>query len=175
MVLERDDYIEPDCPLQRPVAGVRHEAPLGRIDLSAVIAECDRLFNANKPAELGEHWRFYREKARSLRDRESELSILSELMGHYRMNGDPERGIAAVEDGIKLINDLGLAGSVSCGTILINAATALQAFGHTERALRYYSEASRCYSENLPPEDLRFAGLFNNMAAAHMEIGRAHV
>ena len=171
MTWEKEDYMEPVCPLQRPAAPVRQVEVLGRIDLPAVIAECDRLFNANQPEQLGEHLRFYRNQARELRDRESELSILSELMGHYRMNYDPERGMAAIRDGIALINDLGIAGSVSCGTILINAATALQAFGQVEKALEYYSEAFRCYGENLPPEDLRFAGLLNNMAAAYTAAG----
>ena len=85
------------------------------------------------------------------------------------MIGDRERGLAAVRDGFALMAALGVAGTVSAGTIYINGATALQAFGEVDEALKYYAEAFRCYSETLDPADWRFAGLLNNMAAAYAE------
>ena len=198
MTIEREDYLEPVCPLEEPCGcrhghadgcghdhgsgpgaefthgngadepGILHGAtPPGRIPMPEIIAECDRLFNQERSFELGEHLRKWREEARRLGDREGELSILSELMGHYRMQGDRERGLEAVRDGFTLIGKLGLSGSVSAGTILINGATALQAFGELDDALRYYKEAFRCYGAHLDPNDWRFAGLLNNMAAAY--------
>ena len=171
MSLEPEDYQEPRCPFEKPYSGIRQRGSCTRIDLAAVIAGCDRLFNSNDPQALGEHLRYWRKQAAAVNDFESELSILNELMGHYRMQCDRERGLAAVDDGIKLINFLNISGTVSCGTILINAATALLSFGENDRALRYYSEAARCYSDNLDPADARFAGLFNNMASAHLAQG----
>jgi tetratricopeptide (TPR) repeat protein len=171
MILESEDYQEPCCPFEKPAPGIRQRGNCKRIDLAAVIGECDRLFNSNDPQALGEHLRYWRKQAAQAGDLESELSILNELMGHYRMQGDRERGLSAVDDGIKLIKFLNILGTVSCGTILINAATALLSFGENDRAQRYYSEAARCYSDNLDPADARFAGLFNNMAAAHMAQG----
>jgi tetratricopeptide (TPR) repeat protein len=171
MILESEDYQEPCCPFEKPAPGIRQRGNCKRIDLAAVIGECDRLFNSNDPQALGEHLRYWRKQAAQAGDLESELSILNELMGHYRMQGDRERGLSAVDDGIKLIKILNIAGTVSCGTILINAATALLSFGENDRAQRYYSEAARCYSDNLDPADARFAGLFNNMAAAHLAQG----
>ena len=144
-----------------------HRIPQRRIPMQEVIAECDRLFNAEKMVELGEHLRKWREEARRLGDREGELGILSELMGHYRMLGDRERGMAAVRDGFTLLGKLGIAGSVTAGTILINGATALQAFGEIDESLNYYKDAFRCYAAHLDPNDWRFAGLLNNMAAAY--------
>ena len=138
-----------------------------RIPMQEVIQKCDRLFNAEKMVELGEHLRKWREEARRIGDREAELGILSELMGHYRMQGDRERGLMAVRDGFALLGQLGIAGSVTAGTILINGATALQAFGDVDGALNYYKEAFRCYGAHLDPNDWRFAGLLNNMAAAY--------
>ena len=138
-----------------------------RIPMQEVIQECDRLFNSEKMAELGEHLRKWREEARRIGDREAELGILSELMGHYRMTGDRERGLMAVRDGFALLGQVGIAGSVTAGTILINGATALQAFGDIDGALNYYKEAFRCYGAHLDPNDWRFAGLLNNMAAAY--------
>ncbi len=171
MSLAPEDYQEPRCPFEKPLQGIPRRAVSRKIDLAAVIAECDRLFNANDPAALGEHLRYYRALAAENADWESELSILNELMGHYRMQCDKERGLQAVDDGLELIRKLGISGTVSCGTILINAATALVSFNVLDRALQYYAEASCCYSNNLDPADARFAGLFNNMAAAHLAKG----
>ena len=144
-----------------------HRNPQRRIPMQEVIAECDRLFNAEKMVELGEHLRKWREEAHRIGDREGELGILSELMGHYRMLGDRERGMAAVRDGFTLLGKLGIAGSVTAGTILVNGATALQAFGEIDESLNYYKDAFRCYASHLDPNDWRFAGLLNNMAAAY--------
>ena len=123
MSLAPEDYQEPRCPFEKPLQGIPRRAVRREIDLAAVIAECDRLFNANDPAALGEHLRYYRALAAENADWESELSILNELMGHYRMAGNRTAALAAVRDGLALISELDISGTVSCGTILINAAT----------------------------------------------------
>ena len=197
MTIDPEDYLEPQCPLEEPcgcrhehgsgpgaeythgngdVCGCGHEHESGamphrhqqrRIPMREIIAECDRLFNEERMYELGEHLRKWRAEAQAIGDREGELGLLSELMGHYRMQGDRERGLAAVRDGFALMGKLGIAGSVSAGTILINGATALQAFGEIDESLIYYKDAFRCYASHLDPNDWRFAGLLNNMAAAY--------
>ena len=162
------EYTHGNGPLHEHGApGGGHHVHAGRIPMREIIEECDRLFNAERPVELGEHLRKWRAEAQRIGDREGELGILSELMGHYRMQGDRERGLAAVRDGFTLLGKLGIGGSVSAGTILINGATALQAFGEIDESLNYYKEAFRCYGAHLDPNDWRFAGLLNNMAAAY--------
>ncbi|MBE6368241.1 MAG: tetratricopeptide repeat protein [Lentisphaerae bacterium] len=172
MALNREDYEEPVCLLQPPrQSGTAHNCSGQPIPLAEVIARCDELFNANDPAALGEHLRFWRQKAQAWGDKSGELSILSEMMGHYRMTGNETLALQAIKDGLQLLRELNIANSVSCGTILINAATALQAFGYFKEALTHYAEAFRCYNSHLDPNDWRFAGLLNNMAAAHAANG----
>lgn len=175
MKFSPEDYMEPQCPLERPCSCGHHHhhahAHQERIPLQDVIAECDRLFNSEKTAELGEHLRKWRAEAQRIGDMQGELSMLSELMGHYRMADDKERGIPAIRDVFALLDKLGIGGTVSAGTILLNGATALKAFGETEEALTHYAEAFRCYGAHLAPDDLRFAGLLNNMAAAYADNG----
>lgn len=169
MTIEPEDYIEPNCPLQGCSCGHPHgnDHCSGHIPMDEIIARSDDLFNQNNSKELGEHLRFWRAKAQELGDQAGELSMLSELMGHYRMAGERERGLAAVREGFALMKEMGVSGSVSAGTILINGATALQAFGFIDEALEHYAEAFRCYGNHLDPNDWRFAGLLNNMAAAY--------
>ena len=143
----------------------------GHIPLEKVIAECDRLFNQEKKKELGEHLRFWRRRAAEMGDKKNELSLLSEMMGHYRMVRDEARAVAAVRDGAALISELGISDTVSAGTILINAATAMQSFGYAQESAVYYKQAENCYIKNLPPQDIRFAALYNNMASSFIDQG----
>ncbi len=138
---------------------------MSEIPLDRVIAKCDHLFNSGKNAEVGLHLRYWLNEAKISGDRKGELTVLSELMGHYRMSNDPARGLAVIADGIKLLDELQLGETVSGGTILINAATALHSFGKYDEAEKIYLQAYRAYTLNLPANDLRFAGLFNNMAS----------
>ena len=137
------------------------------IPLDRVIAKCDHLFNSGKTAEVGSHLRYWLNEAKMLGDRRGELTVLSELMGHYRMSNDPDKGLAVIADGIKLLDELQLGECVSGGTILINAATALHSFGKYDEAEKLYFRAYRAYTLNLPENDVRFAGLFNNMASVY--------
>ncbi|MBQ7395836.1 MAG: tetratricopeptide repeat protein [Lentisphaeria bacterium] len=142
-----------------------------RIPVAEILQECDKLFNSNRSAEAGALLRAWRVRAQELGDKSGELTILSELMGHYRMAGDSEHGIAAVNDGVSLIEELKISDSLSAGTIYINAATALSAFGRFAEALELYQKASKCYTAHLESDDVRFAGLFNNMASVHLAAG----
>jgi tetratricopeptide (TPR) repeat protein len=144
--------------------------PERKIDISRVIAQSDHLFKSGRSSAVGEHLRTALAQARELGDRSAELTILSELMGHYRMSGDRERGLAAVSDGVKLLDELQVRSTVSGGTILINGATALQSFGEVEKALVLYNEAYGCY-EKLADNDPLLAALFNNMASAYAACG----
>ena len=143
----------------------------GKIPLQEIIARCDELFNAGKGAETGAFLRQWRQQAQVSGDERGELSLLNELIGHYRMNCDPRRGKEAVNAALDLIKKLALSETLSAGTIMLNAATALQSFGETEEALTLYKESRRIYEKTLPPGDKRFAGLLNNMAAAYVEKG----
>ena len=142
-----------------------------KIPLQEILAQCDTLFNAGKSAEKGELLRFWRQKAREAGDRQGELSLLNELMGHYRMTGDVSRGLEAVREGTALIELLQIGGSLSAGTIFLNGATALHAFGETDKALELYERSYQNYTRHLSCGDERFAGLFNNMASVYIDKG----
>ena len=57
-------------------------------------------------------------------------------------------------------------GAAARGTILINAATALAAFGEAQRALPLFRESESLYAAALDADNPRLAALYNNMAAA---------
>ena len=166
------DYTDPACPFD---AGAWRESaapktPKARLSLAPILEKYDAHMARGEKAEAGRVLEDALALARSFGDEKSELSILSELMGYYRQAGDPARGLEAVERGFALLASLGLEGTATAGTILVNGATALSAAGKPEKALRAYEQAFRCFGQTIPPEDLRYAALFNNMAAADAAI-----
>ena len=76
---------------------------MAHLDIKEIINRCDDFFNAGNTAAAGE---FLREKlalARQLQNQGAELTILNELIGHYRMMSDPGRGINAINDAVFLL------------------------------------------------------------------------
>ena len=98
-------------------------------------------------------------------DRRAALSLCSELMGFYRQRGDAENFYPVFDRGMELLGDV-RPGAAARGTILINAATALAAFGAAERALPLFRESESLYAAALDADHPRLAALYNNMAAA---------
>ncbi len=171
--MDTRDYMEPACPFD---AGMWRGAPAPAhgetLDVRPWLARYDAHMARGETAAAGGVLDEALALARARGDRRAELSVLSEQMGYYRQAGAPERGIPAVEAGFALLEELGLSGTVTAGTILTNGATALSAYGQPEKALRCYEEAFRCYGAALAPDDPRFAALMNNMAAAYAAAGQ---
>ena len=139
--------------------------------LPELLKEYDRLSHAGNFPAAGEFLRTILARAEAAGNRSVQLTILSEMMGLYRMAGDHANAIKAVDKGLTLLEKLDIADPVSGATILINAATALQAAGEVDRALPLYRQAENIYRAKLAADDPLQAGLFNNMAAAYGEKG----
>ncbi len=175
-MLDKSDYLEPCCPFDTDFyKDAPQKQPDGHISVSEMLSQIDRLYARGDRDAIGRVLTEYRENAERLGDIHGELSVLNEMLGHYRMTSNPEKGLAAVNRTLELLPQADIAGSVSAGTILLNAATALRSFGNAAKALQLYAEACRCYAAHLPPEDRRFAGLYNNMASSYDDVGeKAH-
>ncbi len=170
--LDKNDYMEPCCPFDTDFYKEPTEMkPTGHISVSEMIAQIDRLTLRGDKAAIERVLKEYERDAKAFGDIRGELTVQNELIGHYRMANNREKGLAAVERALELLKNADMSGSVSLGTILLNAATALRAFGESERALPLYADACRAYADHLPAEDVRFAGLYNNMASAYDDIG----
>ena len=98
-------------------------------------------------------------------DRRAALSLCSELMGFYRQRGDAGKFYPVFDRCAELLAAV-RPGAAARGTILINAATALAAFGEAGRALPLFREAEGLYAAAPEANHSRLAALYNNMAAA---------
>ena len=159
--------IDPSCPfdasefVSKGAAGTAS----GRVDVRKVLAEADELYSRNDPLGAARMLEKELETADKLADREGKLGILNELLGCYRKTGNEDAGLRTVNESTRLVSELGMEGTVTAGTVFLNAATTMREFGKAEEAVRLYDTAARAYSGNLDPGDYRFAGLYNNYAA----------
>ena len=92
------------------------------------------------------------------------ISVGNELIGFYRSISRYEEAFAVAEDVLLLMEELQLEGTVHFATTLLNKATAYRAAGRYEEALGDYRRALEIYQRDLPKDDYRLAGLYNNIS-----------
>ncbi len=143
---------------------------MNAIPLERVLDKVDALFAKNNYQEAGRVLEYWQAEARSLGDLRSELSIENELIGYYRKQNAPEKGLASVTRALALVQELQQADMASGATILLNCATAYKAFGQAGAALPLYRKAEEIYKNTLSPDDPCFGGLYNNMALALVDL-----
>ncbi len=173
-MIDRFDYAEPACALcgGEDFYYPKHDTPDGTIPVGRIIERVDSLFSKNDYTEAGRLLEFWRDEAVSLRDRRGELAMEDELVGYYRKQNDPEKGLASILRALTLTEELGQEDLASGGTVMLNCATAYKAFGMAERAMPLYERAEQVYRSVLREDDTRFGGLYNNMALALCDLCR---
>ena len=167
------DHIDPICPFDASqYTGTPDAEPCSRaLPVRERIEKLDALYNAGKEQEAGQLLERSRQEARELGDWRGELSMLSEMMGHYRRGMEEQKGLQAVADGLAIIREHHMGSTVSGATVMLNAATTMKCFGRAEESLPVFQHVARVYADNLAPEDYRFAGLYNNMALSYADVG----
>ena len=165
------DYIEPCCCFDSSLyRGIPDAEPCrDPIDVPAVIAQLDALYNAGREKEALVLLEQTRDEARARVDWRGELSMLSELLGYHRRDGDREKAMAAVNGSLDLLRLHRMGATVSGATVLLNAATTLKCFGRAKESIPIFEHVARVYGDNLDPTDYRFAGLYNNMGLSYAD------
>ena len=173
-MLDPFDFKEPHCALcgGKEFYNPQIDSPSGRIPIKRIIEKLDGFFDKNDMENAGKLLEYWQSEAGSLKDKEGELEIDSELIGFYRKTAQKEKGLAVSERALELIFALGLENSVSAATIVLNAATTFKAFGFAEKALPLYDRVFSVYKANLKTDDPLFGGFYNNKALALTDLGK---
>ena len=169
MKLEREDYMDPQCVLcgkpgeTEPVQPV----PIGRI--------MDRLReyeDKNDWPAAERHLKYWLAEAEAAHDGRGQLTLNNELMGFYRKQGKKEEAILHAEKACELVEALDMADTTVAGTTWVNSGTVMEAFKDPVGGLVYFEKAQENYEKNLPADDARLGGLYNNMGLALTSCGR---
>ena len=169
MKLEREDYIDLRCALcgKPGEEEAAQPIPVGRV--------MDRLReyeDRNDWPAVERHLKYWLAEAEVNRDRRGQLMLHNELMGYYRKQGKQEEAFAHAEQAAALVEELGMEDTVTAGTTWVNAGTVREAFGDPVGGLAYFERARANYEKNLPADDGRLGGLYNNMALSLAVCGR---
>ena len=141
------------------------------VPIARILEKLDELFSKNDLAAVGRLLDYWNNEARILNDERGLLEILNEEIGYFRRTGNKERGLMAVEEAFALIEKLELFDNESSGTLYLNGATTMKAFGKTKEALEYYAKAKKIYEATLAPNDYKMAAFYNNVSSAYKELG----
>ncbi|MBQ9059114.1 MAG: tetratricopeptide repeat protein [Atopobiaceae bacterium] len=107
-------------------------------------------------------------------------TILNELMGHCRTQGDFEACDAALQRLLREIRALRLKGGPEYATFMLNIAHAYRAMGKLADAERTFLVVRDIYEAELPEDDYRLASLYNNLgltyrAKGELEVARSYM
>jgi len=142
-----------------------------KIPVRQIIEKLDAYLNKEDYDSANRLLKYWLEKARTLEDLQGELSVLNEIMGFSRRINDVDGGLRAVKRGFDLLEQLSV-DDKTAGTILLNGATTLKAFGKPCEAIDYYQVAEQRFKDSLPITDPLWGGLYNNCALTLSDLGR---
>ena len=141
------------------------------MDINKVLMEYDHMFGTCSLEVIDEFLSDKIEEALSTQDYSSALTLMNEMVGFCRDTDQKEKGLHYCELTLRMLNNLGLGGTVEYATSLLNVANAMRAFGVYDRSGDYYRETETIYLANLKPEDFSFSSLYNNWSLLYQEIG----
>ena len=165
--LRPEDYLEPNCIFCKP-----EDEKVTPVDLRRCITRLDEYLSRNDYAAAERHLDYWQQEAEAGRDWRGLLSVENERMGLFRKMGKRERAMEAVQAAEALIGRAGLDDTVTAATTWLNIGTVYKNFNELEKALPYYERARAVYTRELPPEDGRLGGLYNNLALVLVDLGR---
>lgn len=142
-----------------------------KIEILEFINQLDTYNKRQEYTKAQEHLEEGLRRASLLGDEGAMLTILSEMMGFYRIHNNPQDGLKATYQGLSMLEKHPLGDAESMATIFCNGATTLKAFGKAKEAMPYYESALKLYEGALLKTDKKFAALLNNMALAYTDLG----
>ena len=146
--------------------------PIRPIPQRRVIEKMNEYMSRRDYAGAERHLLYWLAEAQLGRDRDGQLMLRNEMVGHYRKTGQKDKAMESAREALALLAEMGLEDAVIAGTTYINIATACNAFGDFERSRELFEKARAVYegSEHVEPQLL--GGLYNNMALTYAALGR---
>ncbi len=139
--------------------------------IEEVLKQLDELFAQHHVDQVEPFLLQKMDEADAEKDVGSMITLLNELIGHYRETGEFEKSISCCKQVLILTEQAGLKGTVVFATTLLNVANACRAAGLLRESMIYYQEVKAIYEKELEHGDFRYASLYNNMSLLFQEMG----
>ncbi len=142
------------------------------MDLERILSKLDHLVEKKDFEEAKSLLAYWLNDAKENKNLRGELSLYNESMGLFRKIGDQENAIKCAQNALRLVEVLGMGGSITEATTCINSGTVYKAFGESEKGLPLFEKAKDIYERELKSGDSRLGGLYNNMGLALLDLKR---
>lgn len=139
------------------------------MEIKETLGELDILFVKRRYGEVESFLLSKIKEAEAENDSSSALTLLNELLGFYRSLNRFNEAIMLAAKIISLMKDMGIEEEVPYATSVLNIATVYREAGKIDEAIVYYNDVMKIYEKALPKNDMKFAGLYNNMSQAYTE------
>ena len=140
------------------------------ISVDRILSKLDEYLSKNDYVFAEKHLLYWLSEAKANKDFKVEILILNELMGLYRKLGRKEDAMDCVKNSLELIEKAGISAHVGSATTYLNSATVYKAFGMADKSMPLFEKAKDIYERELDSNDIRLAGLYNNMALALVDL-----
>ena len=161
MNLEREDYVDPRCAL---CGKPGEEETVQPVPVGRIMDKLREYEDRNDWPAVERHLKYWLAEAEANRDERGQLMLHNELMGYYRKQGKKDEAFSHAEKADYLVKKLEMEDTVTAGTTWVNTGTVREAFGDPVGGLEFFERAQANYEKNLPDNDGRLGGLYNNMA-----------
>jgi tetratricopeptide (TPR) repeat protein len=168
--LRAEDYAEPRCLLCDEPHGAKPKPK--HIPQQRVLAKFDEYTSRNDYSGAERHMLYWLEEARLGGDLHGQFQIQNELMGLYRKTAQENKAFHAADAALALARELHIENRTDGATVFLNAATVCNAFDRAAQSLPLFEHARSVYEKELPPDDPRMGGLYNNMALTLVSLAR---
>lgn len=141
------------------------------MNIELVLSQLDSLFASHEISRVEGFLMGKMEEAAEEGDRSAVITLMNELIGHYREMGEFDKAVDYCQQVLLLMEKMGLKGTVSYATTLLNVANAYRAAGLLRESMAAYQNVKTIYEGNLAYNDFRYASLYNNMSLLFQEMG----
>lgn len=141
------------------------------MNIEQVLKQLDALFAEHRIDMVEAFLTEKIEEAAALGDRNAVITLMNEIIGHFRETGEFEKATEYCEQVLLLMQKMGLEGTVAYATTLLNVANAYRAAGLLKESAKAYQTVKIIYEGNLAYNDFRYASLYNNMSLLFQEMG----
>ena len=132
-MIGKEDYEEPRC-----VLNMDKNESVDPIPVQRVIEKLDAYYAKNDVSGAERHLLYWLSESLVGNDKKGEFTVRSELMGHYRKEGNKEKAIENADAVNDLIEELKIGDTVGAGTAYLNIGTVYKAFGKAEESLIFF-------------------------------------
>lgn len=159
--VKKDDFVIKPCSTCSNIVPIDMERIKRKLDIHFDKKEFDQA------ERLINYWIV---EAKNADNKKAELELQNEYMGFLRKMNRRDDAIAHAERAVSLVKELRLDRTVGGATVFLNVATVYKAFGNPNAAMSYFNKTREVYEQNLKDDDKLFAGLYNNMALAAVDM-----